>query len=369
MMDYFFDESGSTGDLINQKFDLNFFTQPIFAHVGIGIDEKLDIEKVLNKFKDKHGITDVELKSQDVYFKKPELMRDIVEFVVNEGLPFFCEVVDKKYTVATSIVTHLIVPPMQDEKDGKNQYIRNILSDFLALNAPDECFKSFFKLCMTPTEVNLIATMEELKKFFNKSHEKLQDENLTVKMIDETLDDYYIAKEIKGEHEALKNFTPIPDLDSNNNTIALLPHVHCFYNFLARLNKYHLRNWEDVTLYHDTQNEFAKTLQFCIDNIKSSDLENMPPVPNADFNITDDIKLKFSDSKESAAIQIADIIAGFLNRYINGLLYKRVEMPMIYHHTFNPLLVNNRLPHPSPLGVNFVLPLSIRQELFAVFNL
>lgn len=193
-MNYYFDESGSTGDLINQKFDLGFFTQPIFAHVGIGVDENINIEHILDEIKQKHDILGVELKSQDVYFKKPEVMFDIVKFIVDERLPFLCEVVDKKYTIATSMVTHLIVPPMQDESDGQNQYIRNKLADFISLNAPEECFELFFKTCMTPTEDNLLATMNSLRVFFSEPHEELPDENLTILMIDETIDDYQLAK-------------------------------------------------------------------------------------------------------------------------------------------------------------------------------
>ncbi|MGV3688381.1 DUF3800 domain-containing protein [Citrobacter freundii] len=367
-MNYFFDESGNTGDLINEKFDLGFFTQPIFAHVGIGIDEGINIEHVLDELKQKHNISGVELKSQDVYFKKPEVMLDLVKIIVDERLPFLCEVVDKKYTIATSMVTHLIVPPMQDETDGENQYIRNILADFISLNAPEECFKLFFKTCMAPTEDNLLATMNSLRVFFSEPHEELQDDNFTILMIDETIDDYRIAKEKIGEQEALKNFIPIPDYDSNNNTMALLAHVHCFYNLLARLNKYHCRDWEDVILFHDTQNEFSSTLKFCIENIKTIDPTNIPPIPNADFLIRDKIRLEFTDSKDSAAIQIADIVAGFLNRYINGLMYKRLEIDPIYHDIFNMLLICNRLPHASPLGINFVLPASIRGELFNAFK-
>lgn len=367
-MHYYFDESGSTGDLINKKFDLSFFSQPIFAHVGIGIEEDINIEHVLNELKQKHGISEVELKSQDVYFKKPEIMFDLVKYIVDNRLPFLCEVVDKKYTIATSMVTHLIVPPMPDEADGKNQYIRNILADFISLKAPEECFKLFFQTCMTPTEDNLLATMNSLKTFFSETHEELNDENLTILMIDETIDDYRLEKENMGEQQALKRFIPLPDYDSNNNTIAILAHVHCFYNLLARLNKYHCGNWEDVILFHDTQNEFSTTLNFCIENIKTIDPTNIPPIPNADFHIRDTIKLEFTDSKESAAIQIADIVAGFLNRYVNGLMYKRLEIDQIYHDIFNMLLICNRLPHPSPLGINFVLPESIREQLFYAFR-
>lgn len=109
-------------------------------------------------------------------------------------------------------------------------------------------------------------------------------------------------------------------------------------------------------------------MNFCIENIKTIDPTNIPPIPNADFLIRDNIRLEFTDSKNSSAIQIADIIAGFLNRYINGLMYKRLEIDTIYHDIFDMLLVCNRLPHPSPLGINFVLPESIREELFNAFK-
>ncbi|WP_435302566.1 DUF3800 domain-containing protein [Pectobacterium versatile] len=90
--------------------------------------------------------------------------------------------------------------------------------------------------------------------------------------------------------------------------------------------------------------------------------------PRADYLIKGDIKLEFIDSKLNNSIQIADIVAGFLNRFINGLLYKNINIPPIYNEIFSELLTFNRLPFPSPLGINFVLPESVNAKLMSRFE-
>lgn len=39
-MDFYLDESGTTGDLISKKFDLDFFRQPIFTHACVSCEDE-----------------------------------------------------------------------------------------------------------------------------------------------------------------------------------------------------------------------------------------------------------------------------------------------------------------------------------------
>lgn len=369
-MNYYMDESGNTGDLINKKNDMEFAKQPIFTHSCIGIDDHKSkkLESFIISLKKKHDIEDsVELKSQDYYIKNPQLVYEIIEYIVDNQLPIVCEVMDKKYNVAVSIVNHLIVPTMPNESSGQAQYIRNMLTDFITSYAPDRCFSTFSELCKAPNEENLLVCMNSIKEFFANEKDSIDDNGYTILMIDETLDDYYINKEKFTEEQAIKWCVPIPDLDSNGNVIKLLPNVHSFYNQLARLNKIHNKKLNTVTLTHDTSSEFAETLRFCIENIKTIDTENMPNIPTCDYDVKETPELLFKDSKDSIGVQVADILAGFLNRYIYGLLYKEIKMDSIYHETFNKIMHFNR--NPDPKGTNFVIPLRKRDWLFKKFNL
>lgn len=96
------------------------------------------------------------------------MIYDIIEYVIDNDLPLICEVMDKKYNIVVAVVSHLIVPPMQDESDGHNQYIRNHLADFITRLAPEELFISFSELCKDPCEEKLIKTMDILKAFFKR---------------------------------------------------------------------------------------------------------------------------------------------------------------------------------------------------------
>lgn len=368
-MDYFLDESGNTGDLINKKNDMGFSNQPIFTHSCIGVDSNKieDLKSFITDLKKRHKIEDlVELKSQDYYIKNPQLIYEIVAYIVDKKLPIICEVMDKKYNIAISIVNHLIIPGTPNESNGEAQYIRNILTDFITLNAPDICYSTFSNLCKAPSEDKLILCMNSLKEFLIQNKNLINDEGNTILMIDETLDDYNILKRELSESEAIKRFVPIPDLDSNGNIIKLLPNVHSFYNQLARLNKKHNKKLSKITLIHDTSTEFAETLRFCIENIKAMNTDNVPYIPTCDYKVIETPRLIFKDSKDEIAIQVADILAGFLNRFIYGLLYKNLNMDKIYNKTFAKIICINR--SSNPYGTNFVLPASKRKILFEQFK-
>jgi len=369
-MDYYLDESGNTGDLINRQNDIGFANQPIFSYSCIGIaDTKMkELELFINELKKEHGLDEKhELKSKDQYIKNPELIHEIVKYIIRSELPIICEVVDKKYNVAVFIVSNLIIPPMEDESDGRAQYIRDVLLDFITSTAPDSFYSFFFDLCKNPNEENLFKALNSLKEFFESERESINDGGNTIKMIDATLADYYTLRELSDNEEIIEMFLPVSDSGSKGKKFKILPNIYSFYNQIARLNKIHSKKLNEVNLYHDTTNEFADTLRFCINNIKTIDADHISLIPTCDYNVTENVNLSFVDSKDSIGVQVADIVAGFLNRYVYGLLYKEIDMKNIYHIIFDKLMEYNRTN--NSLGTNFVLPVSKRQAIFKKFYL
>lgn len=366
---YYLDESGNTGDLIGRTEDLNFGKQPIFTLSCIGISDIQKVERFISRLKSAHDLDDGELKSSDLYFDKPEVFLELAKFISEERLPFLLELVEKKYCVSASIVNHYIMPPyyMPDESDGKAQYVRNGLADYLTSNLTDSVYKSFFKACKEPSETQLLSSMNELKAFFESNKQNSYFAELTVKSIDETIDDYHVMKSEIGEEKAVEKFIPLPDVTGKGLSIKLLPHVHSIFNIIARLNKYHLKNLSNVALFHDKQNDFDNILIYSKELLENTEIsENIPPVINSDFKVTEKLTLEFVDSENNAGIQVADLLAGFFNRYINGVLYKNVDIDDVYHSVFREFKKNF---HPmSPLGVNFVIPESKQQILFRKFN-
>lgn len=366
---YYLDECGNSGDLIGKKLDLSFGMQPIFTLACIGISNEETLIREVNELKDKHEIEYKELKSSDLYFSKPEFILDIAELISNLRLPILVELVDKKYCIATGIVNHQIWPPYftGDESDGQVQYIRNGLADYITHNLQNTCYEKFFEVCKKPSEKNLLSSMHELISFFQSKKSSVDFAELTVGSIEETIDDYYIFKERVGEDEAVKKFIPIPDPMKNDKDVHLLPHVHSLFNIIGRLNKYHRKELDDVTLHHDKQEEFDDILVYSKGLLESLEKEEgIPPVFHSDYVVTSKLNLEFVDSERSIGIQLADLVAGYFARYINGILYKELQVEQVYHDIF---MCFRRNFHPmSPLGVNFVIPESKQQIIFNKFN-
>lgn len=368
---YYLDESGNSGDLIGKSESLSFGNQPIFSLACLGVEDESSLNDFFQTLTNKYELEEDELKSTDLYFKKPEVFLDLATFISQNSIPVLVEVVDKKYCIATQIVNHNIMPPyfMPDESDGRAQIIRNGLADFIATSLPDDLFKKYYSVCKERTESSLISFMTELKNFFeiNSNPNKINDfHGLTVKMIEESIDDYKVMKKKLNESKAIEKFIPIPEYTEKGLRINLLPHVHSIFNLMARLNKFHSKNINNVNLYHDKQAEFKHILTQSKECIETANIDNIPPINNCDFDFVEKLNLKFLDSEESGGVQAADLVAGFFNRYINGLLYKKLEIDDIYHSIFYEFRKNFR--PSSPLGVNFVLPESKQNIIFRMFN-
>jgi hypothetical protein len=366
---YYIDESGNSGDLVGRSRDLNFGGQPIFSLACVGVNDYKKLEDFLSCLKADYELGEGELKSGDVYFHNPGVFLDLARFMSEEGMPLLVEIVDKKYCIAASIVSHHIMPPyfMPDESDGKAQFIRNGLADYLTFNLNDDVFNSFFMACEEPSENSLLASMSSLRSFFESKRDECDFSDITVKMINETIDDYEIIKSEEGENRAVERFIPIPDLTENGLKIKILPHVHSIFNLMARVNKYHFGSVGEVRLIHDCQDEFGYILRKSKEHLESAVIsDNLPPIVNADFCFTEKIGLEFVDSAECIGVQVADLLAGFFNRYVNGLLYKNVNIEEVYHLIFFEF--RKSFKNGSPLGVNFVLPDSKRQIIFRKFN-
>ncbi|WP_157822467.1 DUF3800 domain-containing protein [Psychromonas sp. Urea-02u-13] len=366
---YYLDESGNSGDLIGKKVDLTFGNQPIFTLACIGVSNEEVLSKHVNELKVKHKLDDAELKSSELYFSNPKFLLDIAKLISNLRLPILVELVDKKYCITTGIVNHQIWTPhfTGDESNGEIQYIRNELADYMSANLTSECYEFFFDSCKNPSEKNLIKSMDTLSSFFKSKSNSVDFAELTVSSIEETIDDYRLFKSNVGENEAVKKFIPIPDSMKNGKAIHLLPHVHSIFSVIGRLNKYHLKELGNVILHHDKQEEFDDVLIYSKEVLENSEPDvKTPPVFNSDYDVTSNLNLKFVDSERSTGIQIADLVAGYFNRYINGLLYKEVEIDAVYHDIF--MQFRNDFHPMSPLGVNFVIPKSKQQIIFSKFK-
>ena len=367
---YYLDESGNSGDLATKKSGSKFGGQPLFVLSCVGLDDLHHASEFVRGLRKSYDIKEGELKSEDFYFEKPQVILDVAKYIYDRRIPIIVEVVDKKYCVSTAMVGHQIIPPDGSPPDQADvvQLVRNKIADFLSLNMPQACYDNFYMVCMEPNEKNLLVSMDALKSFFKSDLSGFEYSKFAIDSIDETIDDYSIFKAGLGEVDAVSKFIPIPDSANNGDSIALLPHIHCKFNVLARLNKYHLKHLEGVVLHHDVQDQFDQSIRSCIKTLKSAKFPaGTPRISTVDFELKDEPVLHFVKSDECIGVQFADLLAGFVNRYINGCFYKEVGVADIYHKTFRYIVSYNRAM--SPLGVNFVLPPSKQALVFQKFNL
>jgi hypothetical protein len=363
---YFLDESGNTGDLVKLPFDINFASQPFFALSCIQVKDCDALDKYIDVLRKSHKVQGDELKSKNLYKSKPQFIYDLFYYIEKERLPFYVEVVDKKYCIAVSIVNHQIVPPYFQQFDSELQShgFRNELADYLSEHLPLKCYEAFFDACITKSESSLLKSMKTLRHYFRSSDFKFKYKREALSCLQATIKFYHDDKTPKID--LVRNFIPIPDINKKGNDINLLPHVHSWFNIMAKVNKNHNGNISDVTFFHDQQDHFDDILLFCSEQIKNFNGINQFD-PTTDFNIKGDISLEFPDSKKSSGVQLADVLAGFVSRYVMDFLYSETTIDEKYHNAFMKL--RESYSPNNNFGVNFVLPITRRTKLFKKFNL
>ncbi|MCL0015463.1 MULTISPECIES: DUF3800 domain-containing protein [Providencia] len=364
-MDYFLDESGNTGDLVKMPSDLNFANQPFFSLACVGVPDCENLNSYINELKKKHKIQGEELKSTNIYKSNPKFMLELFKYIEIEKLPFYIEVVDKKYTIIASMIESQITPPYFNvfEMERQKQVFKIELSDYLSENLPNRCYDAFFESCLNKSDENLLKSMKCFRNYFSSNTFDFKYKNEALKSLKNTI--RFFHNEKKTDKDILNKLTPIPDINKRGAEIHILPHVNSWFNIIGKVNKYHKKDLSDVKFFHDKQDHFDDILLYCIDVIKKNNAIN-PFDPSTDYNVTGDILLEFPDSKKSSGIQLADILAGFTSRYASDFLYNK-HIDDIYHDVFMQL--KKCYSKDDFFSVNFVLPLNRRNILFEKFSL
>ena len=359
-MDYYLDESGNAGDISLTKSDLSFGDQPIFSLACIGISELNSLDTYISILKKKHKIQMNELKMQKIYNKKPKFVKEVFQFIREERIPFFVEVVDKKYQLAINIVNHYVMPPylMQSEDNG-TIFMRNHFSDFIYDEFPDSIFFDFIKIFENPSNNRILDFFNILINYLNNQSGEVYE--WLKKNIVESLDDFHILEKIEGSN-VYKKFLPIPDLNKRDEFVWMLPHYNSFTNIYARINLYNNGDLSNVKLIHDEQKHFDEILKAA-----KSDAENLKDTipssitPNSNYNFTESALLSFDNSKKSIGIQVADILSGFLMRFTSDYIFGN-EICADKREAFDILFKCG--DEKKSVGINFVLSKPITFKLF-----
>lgn len=350
---YYIDESGHSGDLIKSGKALDFDGQPIFSLACFGVSDETLLDDAIVCLASKHRITSLELKSRSLK-KKPGFTLDLVELICSESLPFFIEVVDKKFFLCINIVNHHIVPPSAGiEQDYLTNFTCNRFADYLYDYAPITVFEKFLAACSDPSELTLRESFHALMCLVESDRVKSAEaEGIRMNLV-ESLDDYESMKQ--NNEKAHLQFLPSPDNSKRLKSIWILPNISSFCNIYARINLFHAGDLSGICMIHDEQKHFDEILENSKQSAESL-LKSGSSVytPHANYNFNQSAPLFFAESGRSNGIQVADMLAGFVMRYFKDAVFDAKSISPQLHTAFDMLLA-----HSNPtrgVGVNLVVP-------------
>lgn len=361
MKEFYIDESGNTGDVINTGGNFSFGNQPLFVLSAIGISNLDGLHKEILRLKRKHKVQLAELKSTKICKNKPGFIVDLVNYIIAQKIPLFIELVDKKYFICCNIVDCIVMPPYFGTTGDGALMARNIFADYIYSKDSNLIYDGFINCCQEPDEEKLLNYMLEIKSYFDMDARLFPSPDMISyhisKNIAESIDDFNIIKQREGD-DAFKRFMPIPDKNKNGKDVWLLPNLSSFNSIYARINKYKNGSLSDVTIIHDEQVQFDEIIAETHEKLDAIDgLANVSTY-SGDYNFIEKSQLKFGNSKDSVALQVSDILSGLVMRYVQDSIYLNKSVNPQLEEAFS--MLKNYCSNLSNTGINFVIP---RQKL------
>lgn len=349
---YYLDESGNTGDLIRAGNRFEFARQPVFVLACIGTDDSADLAEEIARLKARYKVQASELKS-GARLGKPLLVSDILHYLRRHNLPVLIEVVEKRFFICMNIVERLVTPPVGAiDLEPRFLALKNIFADYLRHCLPDDVLHKYVAACEAPSALTLRTAFTSVKGHLLKQG---SNDEIAIGILRFLVDSEREFEEMGPTTPAAQSrFLPVPDNGKTGRPLWMLPNLSSFTNIYARINQLHERNVSNITLVHDEQFYFERILQ---DGKVATEaligMDAVPAMPHADFGFNEAASLVFARSDDSPGIQVADVIAGFVMRYVKAVLFNEPGPHPELHDVFHELL---SLSVPSRgIGINFVL--------------
>lgn len=316
---FFFDESGHSGDMVSSGAAYDFLDQPYFVLASVGVENEAMLVEQVNALRSAHRIPDGELRSKSRPLqRRPKFIADLLHLVCDQKLPFFIEVVDKKFFMYAHMVNSQLLPPVMGYKDGPGlHFIKNHLVDFLYNEITDHVLDRYVAACMDPSDESLMSAFGS-QLLFTADMSATSDAQVIRecmgRMVIDAMEEYGEVR--KKNPEAYFRFLPSPDLNKHGKPVWMLPNLSSFTNIYARINRLRKGRVAGVRLIHDDQIEFEEILHTSKRAAESIKDHNINPfTPHSDFLFTESASLTFVKSHESVGIQLADMLAGTVMRF------------------------------------------------------
>lgn len=153
----------------------------------------------------------------------------------------------------------------------------------------------------------------------------------------------------------MRSVLPIPDRSKRDGTIWLLPNISSFTTIYGRINRLLDGDIEDVTFVHDEQVHFDEIIEAnkALAESLRDDLSRVR-LRTANYSFQSTAKLTFQNSRESLGIQTADVIAGFVSRYIYQKLWQPQSIDAEHDEAFH--MIDSFTRAEGVTGINYVAP-------------
>lgn len=231
--------------------------------------------------------------------------------------------------------------------------IRPRIAELIYNEVSDKTFHLFCEACTRQSDLTFQKYLDAITSEFEGLSSRQEDAGhllphirLTRKMYSESVDN--------GEKHAHKNFLPEPDRLKDKD-ITLLPHIYALNNLCGRAEKYRTESgFMPLTFIHDVQREYSLALQDNFEAFKR--MPAFPPelrrvAPRLQLDFSEESIFKFEDSKNEPMIQVADVIAGTIGRFLKQWQANEV----IRDEYWQVLALLFDQSHGSA-GINFVMP-------------
>jgi hypothetical protein len=233
--------------------------------------------------------------------------------------------------------------------------MKNIMADYMALYAPLDLTSAFAACCQSRDHTEIRELYKRIIRWAQAS---------TVPPIDvaeaiarfglNSLKEYRKLPKVKAVQRAL----PIPDANPAGKLLWVLPNLTSFTNIYARINRFAHKKISGVTLFHDEQLQIGdillnnKTLAEELASVNAK-----LPLKNADFEFSESANMQFMRSHDSIGIQMADVLAGFVTRYVQDAVWSGATMHPNKVAVFKRLVAIETRSRGT--GINFVTPSSL----------
>lgn len=349
---FYVDESGNSGDLARSGHDVDFGGQEIFVLAGIGVDDSDVLVRELERLRHHYRVQTAELKSSALR-NKPALVGELLAFLRRHEMPLLVEVVDKRFMIVANMINNLVLPAVGAcDVTPDAQWFRNELAEYLQRCAPSGVIAAYVAACDAPSAESIVAAFDTLLDWLDGQDASDRRAEALRFFTRDSLDDFMAAG---PEAElAQQRCLPPPDLGKKGQSIWMLPSLTSLTNLYARINRYRRRRLAGVVIVHDEQAHFDAILadaKLLAERLAADG--SAISARFADYHFVEQATLRFASSAQTPGIQAADLVAGFVMRYVKSVLHDQTAPDPVARDVFD--MLTDFTDPMKGLGINFVL--------------